>query len=122
VKKWKGMMVVVLMMGGCQATHVVYVHDAVLGIDVSPVPSQGTMKFVLGYDRETFALVPRHTEGETNKGEAMSVTGVSRVKVTGMHDVTFGHVIATGKPAVGVAKDGSGLKDVAERLFEKGGK
>jgi len=46
------------LLGGCQATHLLYVSDTVLGIDVA-ASAEGTGHMVFGYDRETFALVPR---------------------------------------------------------------
>lgn len=46
------------LLGGCQVTHLLYVNDTVLGIDVA-ASAEGTGHLVFGYDRETFALVPR---------------------------------------------------------------
>jgi hypothetical protein len=107
---------------GCKATHVSYVHEASLGVNLN-LAAEGTAKLNVGYDRETFALVPRYTPEEPSsgasepQGEAMSVTAVSRVYLEGMSRVYFGHAVATGRPAIWVAKDGKGLKEITDRIF-----
>ena len=93
-----------------------------------------TTRFTFGFDRETFALVPRHTGpsqaytcedtshqhvADDLRGEAMTVTAVNRVHVVGLRDIDFGHVIATGEPAVAIAKDGTQFKAVADRIFKE---
>ena len=110
----------VLILGACDATHVAYVHNATLGLEVSG-GNEGTTKFVLGFDRETFAIVPRYTDDEKN-GEAMTVTAISRVDATGIDRVQFGHVVATGNPAKELAQNPEALRDLARRIFgEPGG-
>ena len=85
---------------GCQATHLLYVHNTVAGIDVS-VSTEGTSKFVLGFDRETYALVPRKGDGE----EAMALVGTSCVHASRFGDrVEIRHVVATGSAAKDLSK------------------
>src|SRR2546423_7500025 len=67
---------------GCESDHVVYVSETNLGITVNAA-SQGTPKVALGYDRETFAVVPRY-ESDVNGPEAMSLLSLSNVDVTGL--------------------------------------
>ena len=113
--------VCVLLLGGCNATHLVYVHSAIAGIELKPA-GEGTVRLVFGYDRETYALVPRKENasdaGDKTASEAMSLTAISRVHVTGIESFKFGHVIATGSAAAKVAKNGAGLKDVADKVFK----
>ncbi|MDB5292745.1 MAG: hypothetical protein JWL69_3986 [Phycisphaerales bacterium] len=102
-----------LPLSGCQ--HLLYVHDASLGINITASTSEGTGKLNLGYDSETFALVPRFTPRDGNgqqvkaKSEAMSLVSVSNVDSTGLTEVTFNHVIMTGRAAKAAATDTSGL-------------
>lgn len=120
-----GLMAVgIALLGGCQATHVVYVHSSSLGIDVN-VASEAQAKLSVGFDRETFALVPRYTRrpdgtvDTSEKADAMSVAAVSRVYAEGLREVQFGHVVATGSSAVDLAKNPEALKTLAERVFVK---
>lgn len=109
------------MLGACtngQASHLVYVHQSNLGVDAS-VGAQGGAKLALGYDRETFALVPRVEEGRTpgvsgdrgtsGLGEAMSLVSLIAVRADGLSDMHFGHAVATGSVAVDVANDTAAL-------------
>lgn len=112
-------------LGGCTATHVVYVYEASLGIDVA-LSSEGTTKLSLGFDRQTFAIVPRHTpdnpDGTPGKqGDAMTLTAVSRVRAEGLSVVHFGHVVATGDAAKGIAKHPEQLQMLSQRVFEEAG-
>ena len=101
--------------GGCN--HVAYVHDAVLGIDLT-AGTEGTSKLVFGYDSETFALVPRTTHGGNfQTAEAMSLVSVSNVDAQGLDDITFNHFVATGAAAIGAAKDPDGLREMRKAVF-----
>lgn len=103
-------------LAGCTATHLVYVHESNLGVVLTPVSPEGTTKFSLGFDRETYALIPQK---ETNNSEAMSLASVSRIKVKGLGELKFGHVVATGAGAVGIAKNRELLQQVQQRLFDE---
>jgi len=102
-------------LSGCgRATHLVYVHNMVAGVDLKPA-GEGTVRFVVGYDRETYALVPRVNDG--NSVEAMNLAAVSKVKIEGTTGFRFSHVIATGEAAIKVAKSPEVLQDVADKTF-----
>ncbi len=107
-------------LGGCNATHVVYVHDATLGIDVHTA-TEGTAKIAIGYERETFGLVPVYEKTCPGTGEklheAMTVTAISRVYAKGLDRVEFGHVVATGRAAADLAKHPGALKNLAQQVF-----
>ena len=113
---------VALVLGGCTATHVVYVHDATLGISMSTA-KEGTAKLSFGFERETFGLVPRFEDPENKtqdgrvKGDAMTVTAISRVYAEDISKVEFGHVVATGACAESLARQPETLKDLAQRVF-----
>lgn len=107
---------------GCNSTHVVYVHDATLGIAVQTA-AEGTGKIVVGFDRETFGLVPTfdRPQDENNPAvrDAMTVTAISRVHMNGLDNVEFGHVVATGTAAEQLATSPETLKTLADRVFNK---
>lgn len=111
-----------LLLGGCQPTHLVYVYDLSLGVDVA-YSNEGSGKLVFGYDRGTYAIVPQKPEGSTTgkKGELMSLAGVSHVKVDGLNEIKFDHFIATGKAATQVAQDPVGLGQIREAIYGKQG-
>lgn len=100
---------------GC-SNHLVYVHEADLGINISPVnPNSGTAKFSFGYDRDTYAIVPKRGDDK----DSMSLTAVSRVYSKGLQKVQFGHVVATGEAAKAIAKKPNSLETAKKNLMEK---
>lgn len=105
-----------LLLTACEATHLVYVHESSLGVVLTPVSTQGTTKFSLGFDRETYALVPKAGKTADN-AEAMSAAAVSRIQVKGITDLKFGHVVATGKAAAEITKNAEKLGAVQQQLF-----
>jgi len=108
------------LLGGCQPTHLLYVTDTVLGIDVA-ASAEGTGHMVLGYHRETFALVPRQEDAQAkiqkDRFDAMSLAAVSCVYADGLEDVRFNHFIATGDSAEYVAQDAEGYEVIREAIF-----
>lgn len=108
------------LLGGCQATHLLYVSDTVLGIDVA-ASAEGTGHMVFGYDRETFALVPRQEDPQAkspnDRFDGMSLVAVSCVYADGLEAVRFNHFIATGNAAALVAKDARGYALIQEAIF-----
>ncbi|WP_133111591.1 hypothetical protein [Candidatus Scalindua japonica] len=99
---------------GC-SNHLVYVHEADLGLTISPVnPNSGTAKFSFGYDRDTYAIVPKRGDNK----DSMSLTAVSRVHSKGMQEVQFGHVVATGEAAKAIAENPYAL-ETAKRNLKK---
>jgi hypothetical protein len=103
-----------IFVSGCEATHLVYVSNTVLGVDVA-VSSEGNNRVSIGYDRDTYSLVPRKEAGK----DAMSVTSVSQVKIHGLNDVQFDHFVATGKAAKELAKDPVALEMIRRAIFDE---
>lgn len=114
------------LLAGCQ--HVVYVHDASLGVNVNLSTQSGTAKLSVGYDRETFAVVPRlspdaATSGaEHTEAEAMSLVSVSNVEAVGLEELTFNHAIATGEAAVKASQNTETLKAMRQAVFGQQGR
>lgn len=104
-------------LAGCRATHLAYVNEMTLGVTVA-YGNEGTGKLVIGYDRDTFALVPQKTQGEQD-GELMSLSAVSGVRVVGLNELAFDHFVATGEAAKAVAKDPEGLQMIRNAIFER---
>ena len=101
---------------GCDVSHVAYVYDTTAGVDLKAAPSsQGSIRLSIGYDRQVFAVVPR-VNGSTD-GDAMSVTSASRVVLNGISTDQFGHLVATGSPAVALATKPEDLAQIATMFF-----
>jgi hypothetical protein len=103
---------------GCRATHLVYVYDLSVGVDVA-YSQQGNPKLVVGYDRSTWALVPQK-DAQSEDDELMSLAAVSRVRIQGLDEVDFDHFVATGGAAKDMAKDDEGLRKIREAIFGEG--
>lgn len=127
----------------CQASHLLYVHQATLGINVTPPGAEGTGSLVVGYDRETYSIVPRVTPpavpaalesqpATTGDGvavgtptapegpkepDAMSLVALSRMYFVGLGTIDISHVIATGEPAAQVATSEAYLREAAAQVF-----
>jgi len=117
---------------GCEATHVLYVHDTVLGLDFAPV-AEDSARFTFGFDRQVFSIVPcfeekkaativdgKQTAPESTSMEAASVAAFSRVTANGISDLTFHHLVATGAPAQDIAKDPELLRQLRQSIVDKG--
>jgi hypothetical protein len=112
---WIFALVVIVFLNACAATHVAYVHDTCLGVDLS-FSAEGHGRFAVGYDREVFALVPKRT-ADADSNDAMSLTSLSDVALTGLDEIKFNHLVATGTPAVALVKDPDGLKRIREAFY-----
>lgn len=99
---------------GCTAKHLVYAHNTSIGIDVA-ASTEGTGRMMLGYDRDTFAIVPRKSDGE-----AMTLVSFGCVYAKGLNKVNFNHFVASGKAAKNIAKSEPGLTAINKALY--GGK
>jgi hypothetical protein len=97
---------------GCEATHLVYVNNTVLGVDVA-VSSEGNNRLTIGYDRDTYCLVPRKEAGK----DAMSVTSVSEIRIQGLTEVQFDHFVSTGNAAKDLAKDPEALRIIRRAIL-----
>lgn len=109
-----------LLLGGCQSTALLYVHDTSVGINVA-AGTEGTAKVSFGYDRETLAIVPKNKAGS----EAMSLAGTSCVYSSPWGSrIQFTHIVATGAAAKETAAQFAKTEaDIAEfaGLAQKGG-
>ncbi|MCK5353837.1 MAG: hypothetical protein KAJ63_01860 [Methyloprofundus sp.] len=93
---------------GCgNATHLIYGHDTSLGMDIA-ASTEGTGRLVFGYDRDTFAIVPRKGENK----DAMTLTSLGCVYIDGLEEIRFNHFVSTGKAAESIAASAKGLKDI----------
>jgi hypothetical protein len=113
---------------GCKATHLIYVYDLSVGIDVA-ASTEGTGRLIFGYDRGTYALVPQRTDhvavggvAGTDTGELMSLTATSYVSSRGLDEFEFDHFVSTGDAAVDVANDPNGLEEIRRALFRRTGR
>jgi hypothetical protein len=99
---------------------------------VSINPAQnGTAKFVFGYDRDVYSIVPRvdpasaPTVQQANgvhqppasAQEAMTLASFSKARVVGIDQIMFRNFIAAGNAAIQVAKDPDGLRMLREAIF-----
>lgn len=102
-----------LVLTGCMTpTHLVYVHGTTVGLDVA-ASTEGTGRLVFGYDRETFALIPRKKDNE----DAMSLAAVSCVYAKGLDAVQFNHFVSTGSAATSIMRNEKEyLKTLVERI------
>jgi hypothetical protein len=105
-------------LGGC-GNNLAYVHNAVVGVDVTAA-TDGTARIAIGYDNDTFAIVPRFDPvGDGKHGEAMTLVSVSNVDIDALDEIVFNHVIATGEAAIEAARDEAGLRMMREAVFGK---
>lgn len=106
---------VCLLLTGCQATHLVYVHGTTVGLDVT-ASTEGTGRFVFGYDRDTYALIPRKHNDSEVESDAMSLAAVSCIYARGLDDVQFRHFVSTGEAAVEVVQDPITLGQIKDSI------
>ena len=100
---------------GCTANHLVYVHDTSIGIDVT-ASTEGTGRLMFGYDRDTYAIVPR----KKGDGDAMTLVSMSCVYAKGISKVNFNHFVSSGKAAKNIAKSKKGLTAINNALYGGG--
>lgn len=103
---------------GCQATHLAYIHATTMGLEVAG-STQGNGRFVLGYDRDTYALIPRivnDNNAQSKLSDAMSLAAVSCIHAKGLDDVQFRHFVSTGIAAVNVVQDSITLAQIKESI------
>jgi len=101
-----------LLLTGCQATHLAYVHTTTLGIEVTASTETTSGRMVFGYDRDTFALVPRKKDNE----DAMSLAAVSCIYARGLNEVQFRQFVSTGNTAIDIAQDRKTLEDIKSSI------
>lgn len=96
---------------GCDATHLIYAHDTAVGVDVV-VSTEGTGRLVLGYDRDTFVVVPRKGDNK----DAMTLTSFGCIYIDGLNEIKYNHFVSTGDAAKKIAKSPSGLKNINDAV------
>lgn len=104
---------IVLSISACTSKYLVYAQDSSLGIDLHAAPTEGNIRFAVGYDRTSFALVPKLEDGS----DAMSMTGLNRVSVKGIDEYQFAHALATGDAAQSLVDHPEELKKLAKKVF-----
>ena len=100
-----------ILLCGCDATHLAYVHGTTLGLDVA-VSTEGTGRMIFGYDRDTYAIVPRKSAGK----DAMTLTSVGCIYASGLDEVSFNHFVASGTAAINIAKSEDTLKRINQAI------
>ena len=108
------LIILAMMCTGCKATHLIYVTDVSVGVDVS-VSGQGVSNLVFGFDRDILAIVPRLEDGS----EAMTLVSFSNISAKGVEKMKFHSVVATGKAGMSVAKDQTVLKSLRKTILEE---
>lgn len=103
-----------MMCTGCEATHLIYVTDVSVGVDVS-VSAQGVSNLVFGFDRDILAIVPRLEDGS----EAMTLVSFSNISAKGIEEMKFHSVVATGKAAMSVSKNKAVLESLRKTILEE---
>ncbi len=108
-----------LLLSGCAflppPQHVAFHQDTVLGFDLAVSPETQNVKVAVAYDRNTIAFVPvtdmeqsSTSAGETTSSderpEAMSVIGLTKVKVPWFGHQSVTENIATGHAARQIAE------------------
>ncbi|SET50768.1 hypothetical protein SAMN05216326_13154 [Nitrosomonas marina] len=112
-RKLLGTCVMSFLLAGCMnAKHLVYVHTSTLGLEVAASVETTTGRMVFGYDRDTFALIPRKKENE----DAMSLAAISCIYAQGINEVQFRHFVSTGNTAIDIAQDEKALEDIKKSI------
>ena len=102
----------VALLGGCSSTHLVYVQETSLGLNVA-VSAEGMQKMSLGYDRDVYAIVPK----KSDKDDAMALFSVNNVTIKGLDDMDVSEFIATGEPAKKLAADQESVSKIRNKVY-----
>lgn len=107
-----------LLMYGCGSpTHLAFHQNTVFGVDVAVSPETNNVKAAVGYDRNTIALIPTsklQTEEGSTKNQAMSVVGLTKIKVPWFSHQSIKERFATGQAARNLVKDKEGMRKFLE--------
>lgn len=104
---------VCLLLAGCMnAKHLVYVHTATVGLEVAASTDAAPGRMVFGYDRDTFALVPRKKDNE----DAMSLAAVSCIYANGLTNVKFRHFVTSGEAAKTIVETPEILSEIKDSV------
>lgn len=94
----------------------IYNHSTALGIDVGVRPDETSGHIMIGYDRDTYALVPKKS-GTGAVDEAMSLASVSCLDIEGLTEFHYNQFIATGTSAAAIAKSDEAVGQIKQALF-----
>lgn len=100
--------------GGCSSTHMVYVQEASLGVNLA-VGTEGVQKFSLGYDRDIYAIVPK----KGPEKDAMSLLSINNAKIEGLNKITVSEFVAGGEPAAKLAKKPEQVNQLRSKIYGK---
>lgn len=103
---------VILLLTGCSASHLVYVQETSLGVNLG-LSAEGTQKLSIGYDRDVYSIVPK----KDDNGDAMSLLSVNDVSIEGMDDMKVSEFVAGGEPAKVLAKDPNAVNKLREKVY-----
>ncbi len=106
--------VIALAASGCTTTHLVYVQESSLGLNVG-ASTEGANKVSLGWDRDVYAIVPKKTKTD----DAMSLVSVNRVKISGLRDIETSEFVAGGAPAVTLVKDKQAITNMRKKIYSE---
>ena len=112
MKKFLLFNLISLLICGCTATHLIYVHETSIGIDVA-ASTEGTGRLMFGYDRGTYSIVPRKGEDQ----DAMSLVSFNCVYAKGLGNVKINHFVSSGTIAKKVAISQDSLKNINTAIF-----
>jgi hypothetical protein len=104
----------ILLIGGCSSTHIVYVQETSMGLNVA-VGTDGMAKMSLGYDRDVYAIIPKKDKTE----DAMALFSVNKVNISGLDNMDVSEFVATGEPAIKLAKDQEAVSKIRSKIYGK---
>lgn len=103
-----------LSIGGCSSTHLVYVQEASMGLNVA-LSAGGMQKMSLGYDRDIHAVIPKKSDEE----DAMALFSVNKVDISGLDNMDVSEFVATGEPAIKLANDSEAVSKIRTKIYGK---
>lgn len=110
-----------LLLAGCATKHLVYVHETDLGIALSASTEGNPAELTIGFDRETFSMIPQYSNGSSSSStdsstQTMSVMAVHRFESTGLNEVHFQNAFASGDAAVETSQNATLFTDMVRRI------
>jgi len=102
----------ILLFGGCSSTHLVYVQETSMGLNVA-LSAEGMQKMSLGYDRDVFAVIPKKGEEE----DAMALFSVNKVVIKGLDNMDVSEFVATGKSAILLVEDDNKVTQIRKNIY-----
>jgi|TARA_R110001583_G_scaffold195385_1_gene372473 hypothetical protein len=104
----------VLTIGGCSSTHLVYVQETSMGLNVA-LSADGMQKMSLGYDRDIHAVIPK----KSDEADAMALFSVNKVDISGLDNMEVSEFVATGDPAIKLANDQESISKIRNKIYGK---